>query len=187
MTEIVEKDIQKWRTLSSKYIIKRPWLTARCDEVELPNGVRNSEFYVLEYPAWVNIVARTTDGLFVMVRQYRHGLDEVLTELCAGVVERGEKPLEAAKRELQEETGYGEGEWKLISVLSPNATSMNNLSYSFLATDVVKVSAQHLDKTEDIKPLLLTREQLVYMLEHGEMKQALMASPLWQLIANNDI
>lgn len=180
-------DIKKWRTVSSRYIIKRPWLTARCDEVEMPNGVRNPEFYVLEYPAWVNVVARTTDGMYVMVRQYRHGLDEVFTELCAGVVEKGELPLDAARRELQEETGYGQGEWRLLTVLSANSTTMNNLSYSFFATDVVKVSGQHLDKTEDIKCVLLTKAELIEMLEKDELKQSLMAAPLWQLLARGEL
>lgn len=85
----IPKDPGKWKTLSSEYLFKRPWLTARRDVVELPNGVVNPEFYVLEYPDWINVIAITTDGKFVMERQYRHGLDEVGTELCAGVVEEG--------------------------------------------------------------------------------------------------
>ena len=177
------EDIKKWRTVSSRYIIKRPWLTARCDEVELPNGVRNPEFYVLEYPTWVNVIARTTDGLYVMVRQYRHGLDCVLTEPCAGVAEKGETPEQAARRELLEETGFGGGEWSLISVLSANATSMSNLSYSFFATGVVKISEQYLDETEDVKCMLMTKGELMALLERDELKQSLMAAPLWKLIA----
>ena len=59
--------IKKWRTLSSEYLIRRPWLTARRDKVELPDGRVNDEFYVLEYPSWVNVIAITADGRFVMV------------------------------------------------------------------------------------------------------------------------
>ena len=99
------KEIKKWTTLESRYIIERPWLTARVDKVQLPDGRINPEHYVLEYPKWVNVIAITTEGEMVMIRQYRHGFDQVLVELCAGVVEQGEAPIEAAQRELLEEPG----------------------------------------------------------------------------------
>ena len=68
----------KWETISSEYLFRRPWLTVRHDQVRLPDGRINPEFYVLEYPDWVNIIAITENGEFVMERQYRHGLDNVL-------------------------------------------------------------------------------------------------------------
>ncbi len=111
------KKIQKWRTLSSEYLIRRPWLTARRDCVRLPDGRINDEYYLLEYPDWVNVIAVTTEGLFVMIEQYRHGIDEVITELCAGVVEAGEETEAAARRELLEETGYSGGRWRLLYIL----------------------------------------------------------------------
>ena len=84
------RDARKWKVLKSEYLIRRPWLTARRDTVQLPNGVVHPEYYVLEYPTWVNVIARRKeDGLFVMVEQYRHGLGETMTELCAGVAEEG--------------------------------------------------------------------------------------------------
>lgn len=58
----------KWRTLKSDYIIRRPWLTARRDTVELPDGTVNDEYYVLEYPDWINVIAITAEGMFVLVR-----------------------------------------------------------------------------------------------------------------------
>ena len=74
--------MEKWKTLETKYIIRRPWLTARVDKVQLPSGVINPEHYVLEYPDWVNIIAITTDGLYVLIRQYRHGLLDVGRGRC---------------------------------------------------------------------------------------------------------
>lgn len=177
--------IEKWKILESRYLIRRPWLTARVDKVELPNGVVHPEYYVLEYPTWVNIIAVTTDGRFVMVEQYRHGLGDVFTELVAGVAEKGEEPLQAARRELLEETGFGGGEWQLYTVLSANPGSMNNLTYTFLATGVEKISAQHLDETEDIAVRLLTTDEVKAMLLSDEMKQSLMAAPLWKYFALN--
>ena len=76
-----------WKILHSKYLIKRPWLTARLDKLELPDGRIVPEYYVLEYPDWVNVIAITKNGLFVMERQYRHGLQETYYEICGGTIE----------------------------------------------------------------------------------------------------
>ena len=99
-----KKDIT-WKVLRTEYLIKRPWLTARRDDVELPDGRTIPEYYVLEYPDWVNVIAITKDGHFVMERQYRHALGCTCFELPCGVIEQGETPIEAAMRELEEETG----------------------------------------------------------------------------------
>lgn len=175
-------EIKKWKTLSSEYVFRRPWLTARRDKVQLPNGVINDEFYILEYPTWVNVLAVTEDGKYVMVEQFRQGLGDVFTELCAGVVEEGEDPETAARRELEEETGYTGGEWELLSVISGNPSVTNNLTYCFLARGVRPTTTQHLDSTEDIAVKLLTHEELVEMMERDEMKQALMAAPIWKYL-----
>ena len=182
--------IEKWKLLSSQYIVRRPWLTARCDKVMLPNGRIMPEYYVLEYPTWVNVIAITEEGKFLMVEQYRHGLQGVFTELVAGVVEQGEEPIEAAKRELLEETGYSGGKWELLTVLSQNPTSTNNLTYCFVATGVKKVAGQSLDETEDVEVKQMTEEEVRQMLASDKMKQSLMAAPLWKyfcLEAKNSI
>lgn len=170
----------KWETLDSEYIIRRPWLTARRDTVKLPTGAVNNEYYVLEYPTWVNVIAITKDDKFVFVRQYRHGIGLTCHEIVAGVSEEGEEPIESAQRELLEETGYAGGEWSLLTVLSANASAMNNVTYCFLATGVEEVCVQHLDATEDIEICLFTREEVLRMLENDELKQSLMAAPLWK-------
>lgn len=175
--------IGKWKVLESDYLIRRPWLTARKDVVELPDGRINEEFYILEYPDWVNVIAITKDGEFVMVEQYRHGLHEVFVELCAGVIEEGESPLDGAKRELLEETGYTGGEWSLLNKIAQNPSTCTNYTYCFLAKDVVKTDRQHLDATEDIRIRLLSEEEVLDMLKKDEIKQALMATPLWHYFA----
>jgi len=173
----------KWKVLKSEYLFKRPWLTVRRDCVELPNGSLNPEFYVLEYPDWVNIIAITDEGEFVMEKQYRHGLGKTCFEIPAGVMEKGETPLEAAKRELQEETGYGEGEWEEVLTLSGNSSTTNNLTHCFIAEGVRKISDQHLDSTEDIHPELLNELQVKDLLISNQVRQSLMAAPLWRFFA----
>lgn len=171
---------EKWDILESEYLIRRPWLTARRDKVRLPDGRINPEYYVLEYPEWVNVIAITEDGKFVMVQQYRHGLQNVYTELVAGVTEPGEEPLEAAQRELLEESGYSGGRWELLTVIGQNPSACNNLTHCFLARGVRKTAGQDLDATEDINVTLLTENEVFDMLIADEMKQALMAAPLWK-------
>ncbi len=179
----MEPDDKKWDILHSEYLIKRPWLTARRDEVRLPNGVINNEYYVLEYPDWVNVIAITSDGRFLMERQYRHGLQWTGYEICAGVCEKGESPLEAAKRELYEETGYCGGNWEHYMTISGNASTMTNLCHCFLARDVIPVSEQHLEPTEDISVHLLTVDEVRSLLVGDKIRQALMAAPLWKYFA----
>ena len=181
-------DIKQWETVSSEYLIKRPWLTARRDVLRMPNGTIVPEYYVLEYPTWVNIIAITTEGDFVMVRQYRHALGIVEYELCAGTMEASDKsPLDAAKRELLEETGYAGGEWTEYTSLSANPTSMNNLNHTFVANGVEKISSQNLDSTEDISVHLFTKDELIKLLLNDEIKQSLMVAPLWRYIAENHL
>lgn len=176
--------MEKWKTLDSEYLIRRPWMTVRRDKLQLPNGVIHDEYYILEYPTWVNVIALTDDGRFIMVEQYRHGLRDIFTELVAGVTEAAEEPLEAAKRELLEETGYTSDDWQLNMVTSANPGSMNNLTYSFIAKKCCHVATQHLDATEDVNVKLLTKDQLFELLSTDRVKQSLMAAPLWKYFYN---
>ena len=181
---IQKEEEQAWQVVSSEYLHHDPWLTVRRDHVVLPNGRHIPSFYVLEYPEWVNTLAITREGHFVFVRQYRYGIGETSYELCAGVCEESDpSPLYAAKRELLEETGYGGGQWREYMQLSANATSMNNITHCFLATDVEPVSNQSLDPTECLTVQLFTFDEVSQLLREGGVKQALMAAPLWKYMA----
>ena len=131
----------------------------------------------------MNVIAITEDGQFVMERQYRHGLGKTCFEIPAGVMEKGETPLEAAKRELMEETGYGEGEWTNIMNVSGNSSTTNNISLCFVAKGVKKISGQHLDSTEDLEIVLLSRDQVKDLMVNDQIRQSLMAAPLWRFFA----
>ena len=173
-----------WKTLRSETIISRPpWLTVRHDAVELPDGRVNPDFYVLEYPDWVNVIAITDKGEFVMELQYRYGIRRTCYEICAGVMEKGETPEQAARRELEEETGYTGGVWTHLMSVSGNASTTSNLTHCFLATGVTPSGSRHLDATEDISVVLMSETEVFDLLMRDEVKQSLMAAPLWKYFA----
>lgn len=173
-----------WEVLRSEYLAREPWFTVRHETIGLPDGRRIPDYYVLEYPDWVNVIAITRDGRFVLIDQYRHGLGETSYEIPAGVMEPAdESPLEAARRELLEETGFGGGRWRPVTVLSANPATQNNLTHCFLATDVERISEQHLDATEDLRVHLMTRGEVLELLRTDRIRQSLMAAPLWRYFA----
>ena len=99
---------RKWRVVRSEYLARKPWFTVRHETISLPDGRTIPDYYVFEYPDWVNVTAIDREGRFVMIDQYRHGLGETSYEIPAGVAEPSDETmLAAAQRELLEETGHG--------------------------------------------------------------------------------
>lgn len=174
-----------WKVLKSEYLFKRPWLTARRDTCQLPDGRIMDEYYVLEYPTFINVIAITKDDEMVLVRQYRHGLGRTCFELVAGCVEEGEDPMVAAQRELLEETGFSGGEWTETMCYSCNASAMNNLSHSYLAVGVERTDTQHLDANEDIEVYTIPKDEVHQMLLRGDFMQASMIAPLYKFFAEH--
>ena len=172
-----------WKVLKSEYLFKRPWLTARRDTCQLPDGRIMDEYYVLEYPTFINVIAITKDDEMVLVRQYRHGLGRTCFELVAGCVEEGEDPMVAAQRELLEETGFSGGEWTETMCYSCNASAMNNLSHSYLAVGVERTDTQHLDANEDIEVYTFPKDEVHQMLLRGDFMQASMIAPLYKFFS----
>lgn len=174
-----------WRVLSSEYLDKKPWFTVRKESVQLPSGAVVPDWYIFEFPKWINVIAITKDGKFVMISQYRHGLGTTSYELVAGVCDPNETPEQSAKRELLEESGYGGGEWSEYMRVCPNPTNHNNISYTFLAIGVEKVAEQNTEDTEDIDVHLLSHQEVRYLLDNNMMPQALHVAPLWRWFAEN--
>lgn len=177
-----------WRVLKSENILNiGPWLNVRQELVELPSGKQIPTWFVLDYPNWINVIAETKDHQLVMIDQYRHGLGVTKYEIVAGVIDQGETPLQAAQRELLEETGFGGGEWQEYMTLSPNTSCQSNLSYTFLARGVERLRAQEQEETEDINVHVMNREDVYTLLQQGEILQALHAAPLWKYFVENPI
>lgn len=151
----MQQKLAPWRVTKSRISYEDRWLRIRTDTCETQEGRAIGPYHVIERGPWVNVLALTSDMQVVLVREYRHGVGQVLLSLPGGVEERDESPLTAIQRELLEETGYGGGQFYEIGQSYPNAGSQNNILYSFLALNVQKVrEEQHLDEAENIEIVL---------------------------------
>ena len=165
-----------WKVIESKYLFHQPWFTVRKDVCELPNGKQHSAYYILEYPAWATAFALTKRNEVVMVRQYRHGLGVVSTELPGGVVDAGETPAQAITRELLEETGYRFDSIECIGKIAPNPATSNNYMHMFLARGGEKIAHQQLDDTEDVEVLIVSIEEVKQLVRQNKIVQSLHTS-----------
>jgi 8-oxo-dGTP pyrophosphatase MutT (NUDIX family) len=173
---------RRWRTLSSKTILERWWLTLRVDAVELPTGAVIDEFHVAEYPDWALTIPITASGEVVLVEQYRYGVDRVGLEFPAGVVQPGEDPLAAASRELREETGFEVEGWRTLGRLAVEPARHTNHAHLFVASGASRAAAPDLDDTEDLRVRLVPAGDLPLLIERGEMAHGIhVAAAFWAM------
>src|SRR5690606_30423000 len=175
--------IEKWQKIASKYLVKERWATLRVDTCKLPNGTVKDDYYVLEYPNWVNAVALTEDGKIIMVSQYRFGGDIISLEIPGGVIDDGENPETAIKRELLEETGYSFNNCELIATLYPNPATSTNKTFTYLLTGGVKTHEQHLDEHEILNVELYSVEEVKQLIKENKIAQALHVGALFYGLA----
>ena len=144
--------MKKWTLVNSNYVERSAWVNWRIDTCELPDGSSVDDYHVSEYPPGVGIVAVTDENEIILVRQYRHGAGDTLTEIPGGsIMPEDSSPLQAAQRELREETGYSSGQWIELAQLSAHPASHQFPLFIFLALDVSRTSDQELDRTEEIE------------------------------------
>jgi ADP-ribose pyrophosphatase len=173
----------RWKLLSSQYIHKGKWATLRNDTCEMPNGTIVDDYYVLEYGTWVNGVAITEEGKVLMVKQYRHAADIISLEIPGGVVDDGEDPQQAFRRELLEETGYQFDDFELLCIVTPNPSTGNNRVYSYLARSGKKVQGQELDDHEEIVVEEYSIEEIKLLLAENKIMQAMHCTALFYGLA----
>lgn len=117
----------------------------------LPSKDVRNNFVSLEMHDWANVFAIDKNNKVIMVKQHRLGADILTIEVPAGTLNPDENPLEAAVRELEEETGYTPGKIMLLKSILVNPAIQTNRCYFFLATDCVKTKEISLDETEEIE------------------------------------
>ncbi|WP_205942428.1 NUDIX hydrolase [Pedobacter sp. SYP-B3415] len=171
--------ITKWKKLDSRYLVNEKWATLRVDTCELPDGIVKDDYYVLEYPDWVNAIAVTADGEIILVQQYRHAADIISLEVPGGVIDAGEEPETAIRRELLEETGYSFEKCELIATLYANPATSTNRTFTYLLTGGIKTHEQHLDEHEILEVSLHRPEEVKTLLMENKIGQALHAAALF--------
>ncbi len=167
-----------WEKQSSEQGEDLGILRVRHDWVRNPRTQSVLKRLVLESVDWVNIVALTPEGLSVMVRQYRFGIESLTLETAGGMVDAGETPLQSAKRELVEETGYSGGEWFSLGAVEPNPAFHPHLCHHFLARNVERVGDPTPGDGEQIRVELCSEDQLKQELAGGNLRHSLALSAL---------
>ena len=141
---------EKWRVIQSNSVLKDRWINLRADDCITPAGKDIRPYYVLTYPDWVHVVAVTPERCLILVRQYRHAAGKMILELPGGMLDPQDTDTEqAARRELEEETGYTAQNWELISSLYPNPATHTNRLHVYLAIDATCDRLQKLDEGEE--------------------------------------
>lgn len=168
-----------WEILNSRYIVHDRWMKLRADECRTIDGLLIAPYYVYEPPDWVHVVALDETQRILLTRQYRHGIGKISTELPCGVIEAGEAPEAAMRRELREETGAEVGRVTSLAVMDPNPARQNNRVHSFLARDTRIVHSQSLDESEEIEFEFVPIEDVHQMIAEGEFTQAMHIASLF--------
>ncbi len=169
-----------WQVLSSTWDRAYRVFHLRTDRARSPRTGQAHDFYVLESTDWVNVIPLTPDREVVLIRQYRHGTRENTLEIPGGLVEPGDTPEAAARRELAEETGYQERELSCLGYVHPNPAILNNRCHTFLARDVFLNGDQDQDDKEDIEVLLHPLTEIPRLIRDNRITHALVLAAFYR-------
>ncbi len=149
----------KWKTLAEKKLLETVVFDVMDYTNQSASGVKG-DYYVMKAADWVIVIAKKEDK-FIMVKQWRHGEKALSVEFPGGVIDKGEDPQTAAKRELMEETGCIAGKLTKLGSVNPNPALFNNHVHVFLAEDLTATGKQELDADEFINCMELSEEEVL--------------------------
>ena len=158
-----------WKLLGSERLMENAYFSLRSDRLQLPDGGIKDPYYVIERPDAAIVFPITARGEVVLVRQYRPPIEMMELGLPAGLVEVGESPDAAARRELAEETGYTGGEWDPLGSVASSPSLKNNWAYLFLARNVEETAAPDPDEHELVEVVRVPVEKLSDLVHSGQI------------------
>jgi ADP-ribose pyrophosphatase len=172
--------IHPWKVLSTKEIFKTSFFRFRTDQCELPDGRVMPNYYVMEFPDWVNIVPVTEDGKIILVEQYRQAAGHVCLEIPGGSTHphQQEDPKKAAVRELAEETGYVPDDVRLIGVHRPNPAMQNNKMHTYIGFGCRLLQEPTPDPFEDINVVAKSIPEVVDMILTGKIDHSIVVASI---------
>lgn len=174
----MKKEIHNWKRISTKEIAQTRIFSLQSHQVSSPSGHYIDDFYTLECGDWVNVIPITDKNEVILVKQFRHGIQEVALEIPGGVIDLGEEPIKAAKRELEEETGYISNDISSLGFAHPNPAIQPNKIHSFLAKNCKPLSKQNLDPAEDIAVELIPIKELGRLILEQKINHSLVLSAI---------
>ncbi|MYN25685.1 NUDIX domain-containing protein [Duganella levis] len=160
-------DNLKETRIDGELVYNGHFLKVQRDIIELPNGKRTKREYIL-HPGAVVILPLLDDGTVLMERQYRYPLHDVFIEFPAGKIDKGEDPLVAAKRELEEETGYTGGEWQFVSKIH-NAIAYSDEYLDLYLARGLKAGPAKLDEGEFLETFTASIDELLQWVREGKI------------------
>jgi 8-oxo-dGTP pyrophosphatase MutT (NUDIX family) len=174
----IDKEISGWElgpatTVFTSRVVDIETMAAKCQRTG-----KTDDFYKFNYPDWVNIIALTTTGKMVLVKQYRFGSGCQEMEIPGGAIHAGEDPVAAGCRELLEETGYSGKNAKVIGKVCPNPALQDNLCYTILVENVECVAAQMQDELEDIEVVLMEIDEVFGLISREKISHGLVLNAL---------
>jgi 8-oxo-dGTP pyrophosphatase MutT (NUDIX family) len=161
--------LRAWQILSSEYRVDTKFLRLRADRVALPSGAVVDEYFVRESRGFAVAFALTPDDRVLLVRQYKHGVGEVVTELPAGGMDEGESPAECVARELAEETGYTGSAPAFVRTFLTDPTNSTSRFHVFVVRDATRTREPQTDVTEEIEVDLVPIDEVRAMALDGRI------------------
>ena len=171
--------IKKWDMVTSEEIESNRVFSVRRDTSVSPITGNEHDFFVIDAPDWINVIALTENDEVVLIEQYRHGNQSVTIEIPGGMIDPGEEPLETAKRELLEETGYAGENWVEIGEVLPNPAIQSNRCFTFLATNCKKIGQTNFDTTEYIITYTRPYSEIPKLVSQGKITHSLVIAAFY--------
>lgn len=170
----------RWKALATEPLQDCAVFRVSRTRARSPRTGRVGTFFRIEADTWVNVVPLTDDGQVVLVRQYRHGAEDLTLEIPGGIVDGHESPLRAAERELLEETGYRARELVPAGDLNPNPALFGNRVHTFVALGCERVDDVRNPGFEETAVELVPRAELRARVCAGEIDHALVVAALYR-------